>query len=109
MGNIADGVTPTRYRMEDEADKFMTVYTGFKFNHLVFLKMTTLENSNVCSMGKDSYDQSLQHEDIILQANEFLTSVRTAFKVNQDGTTKLSYIMFKLRTKTQTQVMDMNF
>lgn len=56
MGNIADGVTPTRYRMEDEADKFMTVYTGFKFNHLVFLKMTTLENSNVCSMGKDSYD-----------------------------------------------------
>lgn len=79
MGHKNDDLKLNVYKMEGD-DRFMTIYTGFMFNHIMFLKLTTLENSAVCSMGLDQYNQNLSHLDITLQASETLSAAKCAFK-----------------------------
>jgi hypothetical protein len=78
MGEVKEGDKVIDFDIGN-TDKFMTIYSSYKLDHISFLKMTTLDKFEVVSMGKDMITPKTTNIDISVQAYEYLGCVKTVF------------------------------
>lgn len=96
MGEIKEGDKVIDFDIGN-TDKFMTIYSSYKLDHISFLKMTTLDKFEVVSMGKDMITPKTTNIDISVQAYEYLGCVKTVFVQDEKiGRLKLGHIRWKV-------------
>lgn len=80
MGKRPEAEHKTQKFTLKESDKVLVAFSGFVQDHLLYFKLTTLQDSRVCSIGPESSRADARHVEHTLLAREFISLAKAAFK-----------------------------